>query len=394
MSRSPKLPVPIAVDRPDVAAARRIVVKLGTRVLTHDDGRIALARLFSVVEAVGRLRDTGRETLVVSSGAVGLGREVLKLPHTPSELAERQACAAVGQTRLMGLYEAGFAQIGLHSAQVLLTEGDFDDRVRYLNLRNTLLNLLKHDVIPVINENDAVSVEELAWADGGEDARPVFGDNDKLSALVATKLDADLLVLLTDVDGLFDRDPHADGAARLITTSSPDDDGSGTVVGPSTSGAGRGGMRSKLEAARIAARSGCHAVIASGVRHGTLERVLAGEAVGTWVPAKPGMPARHRWIAWAAAPRGTLHLDAGAVAALRERGASLLAAGVTRIEGHFRPGDVVVLRAPDGHRVGRGIVVCDHEAALAWCAGERPTFARNHHALVHRDHLVLDLDPV
>ena len=384
---------PTSAERPDVAAARRVVVKLGTRVLTHQDGRIALARLFSVVEAVGRMRDAGREALVVSSGAVGLGREVLGLSCSPCELAERQACAAVGQTRLMGLYEAGFAQIGLHSAQVLLTEGDFDDRVRYLNLRNTLLNLLKHGVIPIINENDAVSVEELAWAEGAEDARPVFGDNDKLSALVATKLDADLLVLLTDVEGLFDRDPHADGSAQLIATLGADEDGAQTVAGPSTSGAGRGGMRSKLDAARIAARSGCHAVIASGVREGSLARVLTGEAVGTWIAAKPGMPARHRWIAWATAPRGILHLDAGAVTALRERGASLLAAGVTRIEGHFHPGDVVALRSPDGQRVGRGIVVCDHEAARAWCAGERPAFARNHHALVHRDHLVLDPDP-
>jgi glutamate 5-kinase len=371
-----------------MAAAKRVVVKLGTRVLTHADGRIALARLFSVVEAVCRMADEGRETLIVSSGAVGLGREVLKLPHAPAELAVRQACAAVGQTRLMSLYEAGFAQLGLHSAQVLLTESDFDDRVRYLNLRNTLLTLLKHRVVPVINENDAVSVEELAWTEGAEDTRPVFGDNDKLSALVATKLDADLLVLLTDVDGVFDRDPRGDRDARLVETLDPE--ANGVLAGESASGVGRGGMRSKLAAAKIAARSGCHAVIASGVRPGVLARVIAGDVEGTWVPAKPGMPARHRWIAWATAPRGTLHIDDGAVRALRERGASLLAAGVSRVEGHFRAGDVVEIRSLQGRRVGRGIVVCDHEAARSWCAGERPAFARNHHALVQRDNLVLD----
>lgn len=376
---------PPTAERPGVAAARRVVVKLGTRVLTHTDGRIALSRLFSVVEDVRKFVGDGREALIVSSGAVGLGREALRMDRAPLELAERQACAAVGQTRLMALYEAGFHQVGLLAAQVLLTEADFDDRTRYLNLRNTLLTLLGRGVVPVINENDAVSVEELAWLDGSDEARPVFGDNDRLSALVATKLDADLLVLLTDVDGVYDHDPH-DGDAHLIATMSDDD---GVSAGGSVSGAGRGGMRSKLEAARIAARSGCHAVIASGVQPGTLPRVLAGEAVGTWFPAKSGIPARHRWIAWAAAPRGTLHIDDGAVRALRERGASLLAAGVTSIDGQFRAGDVVELRAPDASLVGRGIVVCDHAAAKAWCAGERPAFARNHHALVHRDNLVL-----
>jgi glutamate 5-kinase len=161
-------------------------------------------------------------------------------------------------------------------------------------------------------------------------------------------------------------------------------------AGESGSGAGRGGMRSKVDAATIAARSGCHAVIASGVSHGALERVLSGEQEGTWFPAKPGMPARQRWIAWAAAPRGALHLDAGAVKALRERGASLLAAGVTRVDGSFRPGDVVELRDPNGELVGRGIIGCDADVARRWRNGERPDYARNHHALVNRDHLVLE----
>ncbi|MCU0693156.1 MAG: glutamate 5-kinase [Polyangiaceae bacterium] len=380
-----------ACARPAVCSARRIVVKLGTRVLTHANGHLALARLFSVVEEVGRLRDAGREVIMVSSGAVGLGRAALGMTQTPAELAERQACAAVGQTRLMGLYEAGFSRLGVVTGQVLLTESDFDDRVRYLNVRNTLLTLLQKGVVPIINENDAVSVEELAWRECAEDARPVFGDNDRLSALVATRLDADLLVLLTDVDGLYDRDPQANAGATLVSVVDADDaNDSGVQAGESTSGAGRGGMRSKLEAAVIAARSGCHAVIASGRRADALARVMAGDTEGTWVPAKPGIPARHRWIAWAAAPRGALHLDQGAVRALRERGASLLAAGVQRVEGRFRPGEVVELRAPNGQRVGRGIIGCDADVARKWCAGERPPYARNHHALVHRDQQVLD----
>ncbi len=190
--------------RPALADADRIVIKLGTRVLTHDDGRIALSRLYGVVEAAAELLARDRDVLIVSSGAVGLGREALGFEVTPDDLEERQACAAVGQGRLMGLYDAGFGRLGRLCAQVLLTQGDFDDRIRYLNLRSTLETLLRRGVVPVINENDAVSTEELALASG--ERRRVFGDNDRLSALVASELDADLLILLTDVDGVFERD--------------------------------------------------------------------------------------------------------------------------------------------------------------------------------------------
>jgi len=373
------------MERPDVARARRIVIKLGTRVLTHDGGQIALSRLFAVVEAAAGCRAAGREVLLVSSGAVGLGRGLLGLDDAPAELADRQACAAVGQAQLMSLYQAGFTQLGLTCAQVLLTQGDFDDRLRYLNLRDALAALLRRGVVPVINENDVVSTEELAWAEGGG-SRPIFGDNDRLAALVATKLDAELLVLLTDVEGVYDRDPRAHPDAALLARI--DADGVAQAGGPTAGG--RGGMRSKVESARVAARSGCHAIIASGRASGALAAALAGAGVGTWFPARPGLPARHRWIAFAAAPRGALHLDAGAVRALRERGASLLAAGVRRVEGAFERGDVVELLGPDGARVGRGMVHCGRDAAAAWIAGARPASARNHHALVHRDHLVLE----
>ncbi len=365
---------------------RRVVVKLGTRVLTHDDGRLALARLFSVVEALAGFHRRGLEVLLVSSGAVGLGRAALGLEHAPVELSERQACAAVGQTRLMGLYEAGFSRLGLLAAQVLLTSDDFDDRTRYLNLRATLTRLLALRVIPIINENDAVSTEELALAG----ASPVFGDNDKLSALVATKLGADLLVLLTDVAGVFARDPRSDPDAPLLSRYDPERGAAVEAGAANPLGAGRGGMRSKIAAASIAARAGCHAVIASGRAAGVLPGIIAGAPVGTWFPASEGLPARHRWIAFATAVRGTLHLDAGAVAALRERGASLLAPGVRRVEGSFARGDVVALRGPDGAAVGRGITACGAEEARRWCAGDRPDGARNRHALVDRDQLVLE----
>lgn len=381
-------PAPLeAVARPSVKSARRLVLKVGTRVLAHADGQLALARLFAIVETVARLRRQGREVLLVSSGAVGLGKDALGLERLPEELNERQACAAVGQSRLMGLYDGGFSRLGLVCAQVLLTQGDFDHRLRYLNLRSTLSSLLRRGVVPIINENDAVSTEELAFVEG--EGRPVFGDNDRLSALVATKLEASLLILLTDVDGVFDKDPRAHPEAKLL----PQIDA--TTAAATTSSRpgwelGRGGMRSKIEAASLAARAGCQAVIANGLDSPALERVLDGDAVGTWFPARGSLGARRRWIAFAVAPRGTLFLDSGAVAAIRERGASLLAAGVKKVEGLFREGDVVELRDLDGQPIGRGIVFCGAEEARAWCQGQPPARARNHHALVHRDHLVLE----
>ncbi|MCP4867275.1 MAG: glutamate 5-kinase [Proteobacteria bacterium] len=375
--------------RPALCSCRRVVVKVGTRVLAHDDGRPALSRLFAIVEQLGALAASGTDVLLVSSGAVGLGREALGLTSAPVQLEERQACAAVGQSRLMQLYSEGFGRVGAVAAQVLLTEGDFDDRVRYLNLRSTLNALLRHGAIPVINENDAVSTEELAFVEGA--TRPVFGDNDRLSALVATKLDADLLVLLTDVDGVYDRDPRHDDGARLLATVTPatvDSVAAGT--GGAAEGLSRGGMRSKVEAAKIAQASGCHAVIASGLAGDSIARAIAGSEVGTWFPATDAPNARRRWIAWAAAARGALHLDPGAVAALRDRGASLLAVGVTRVEGDFGPGDIVTLHAPDGSSVGRGIAHCDAPTARSWAAGQMPDGVRNHDALVHRDNLVLE----
>ena len=370
--------------RAAVAQAQRVVIKLGTRVLTNDDGGIALSRLFAVVEAAMRCQRAGREVILVSSGAVGLGCSALRLAQTPTALAERQVCAAVGQSRLMGLYQEGFDRLGITCGQVLLTQGDFDDRVRCLNLRATLLAMLRHGVVPVINENDAVSTEELAFIEGAE--RPVFGDNDKLSALVAAELEASLLILLTDVEGIYDRNPrhHPDANLLPVVKSGADIEASGPL-----SAASRGGMRSKLEAARIAARSGCNAVIASGRRIGALDEVLDGQQTGSWFPAEDALGARHRWIAFAAAPRGQLALDRGAVNALRNQGASLLAAGVTAVEGAFAEGDVVVLVAPDGSEVARGLVSCSADTAREWCAGARPAGVRNHHALVHRDHMVL-----
>jgi glutamate 5-kinase len=371
--------------RPDLDSARRTVLKVGTRVLSRDDGLPALSRLFRIVEVVADLKSRGREVIVVSSGAVGFGTEALGHQTPPKNLEERQACAAVGQARLMSLYQGGFARLGLKCGQVLLTQGDFDHRVSYLNLRSTMAALLRHDIVPIVNENDAVSTEELAYDEG--ETRHVFGDNDKLSALVASKLDAELLVLLTDVDGVYDKDPRKHRDARLLYEVG---DADALQVSGQGSSRGRGGMRSKVAAANIATRAGCHAVIASGIDPTALQRVLAGERVGTWFRAREALDARQRWIAFAAAPRGTLELDAGAVDAVRDRRASVLAAGVTRCDGNFNRGDVVELLGPGGAPVGRGIVFCDAATARQWCSGTKPSGIRNHDALVHRDHLVLE----
>jgi len=375
------------VSRPAITSARRVVLKVGTRVISPEQGTLALSRLSVVVEAAARLHADGRQVLIVSSGAVGLGSDALNFEKVPNELRHRQACAAVGQTRLMGLFEESFSRLGLTCGQVLLTQGDFDDRERYLNLRSTLMALLSRGAIPVINENDAVSTDELAFVEG--ESRPIFGDNDRLAALVATKLDADLLVLLTDVEGVYDKDPRSHTDARVLSlVKTPGDEGE---YGPGEgSDRGRGGMSSKVEAAHMMARAGGHAVIASGIVPGAVEAVLAGGPVGTWFPARGELTARRRWIAFAALARGTLSLDQGAVAALRNSGASLLAAGVRRVDGEFQVGDVVELRGPDQALIGRGIIHCDANQARQWCGGNPPSGVRNHDALVHRDHIALE----
>ncbi len=376
------------LDRTCLRDAQRVVVKVGSGVLSPD-GRFSHSRLTRIVEQIAEVKRGGRESLLVTSGAVALGAQALGLAEPPTLLAERQACAAIGQSRLMEQYERILRDLGLVAAQVLLSPTDFDDRQRYLNLRSTLTTLLRREVIPIVNENDAVSVSELAFDEDSPGGGRVFGDNDRLSALLASKLEADLLVLLTDVDGLFDRDP-SDSEARLIgRVDSEVDlvDDSGGLAGRSSWG--RGGMASKVAAARVAVESGCHAVVAPGAREDSVLRILSGEDVGSWFPARARAAARRRWIAFAAKTQGALILDRGAVEAVRARGASLLAAGVVRVEGTFGRGDVVELMDENGTSVGRGIIHCNSDEARRWCEGQRPEGVLNHHALVHRDHLAL-----
>lgn len=371
--------------RTAITDARRVVIKLGTRAVSDDNGDIDRLRLSQIVGTIAELHRKGVEVLLVSSGAVGLGAHQLGLSLPIRSLVDRQASAAVGQGQLMAMYADCFGQAGVGVAQVLVATGDFDDRARYLNIRNTLLRLLGHKILPVLNENDAVSIDELKLVDT---ASPVFGDNDRLSAIVASKLNADLLILLTDVPGLFDRDPSLHADAQIL--SQVDGDWGGFDTGSHSSAHSRGGMRTKVEAAQIAVRSGCHAVIASGLDSAALPAVLAGEEVGTWFVAQEGLSARRRWIAWGTPARGSLILDDGAVSALRGGRASLLAAGVTGLTGTFGRGAVVELKNDSGEVIGRGMVSCDAAAALEWIAGRPPIEARNHDALVLREHLVLE----
>ncbi len=271
------------------SAPHRIVVKLGTNVIMRPDGKVALGLLCGLVEGVAALRASGIEVLLVSSGAIGLGVERLALASRPTTLAEVQACAAVGQSRLMALYDDAFDRLGCRIAQVLLTEDDFRDAVRHANLRATLGSLLSLGVIPIVNENDTVSTMELDRPAKTPQTERMFGDNDKLSALLLEHLDADLLVLLSDVDGLYDRDPHAAGACVLTRVNSIDD--AVLALAHGGNGRGRGGMLSKLESVRIALEAGKSAVIANGRTPRVLERIVAGEAVGTRFGAPVAAPA-------------------------------------------------------------------------------------------------------
>jgi glutamate 5-kinase len=278
MTYSPEIEQGKAI-REEVAHARRIVVKVGTNVVMRDDGRLALSQLYGIAEAVARLRQQGRDVLMVSSGAVGLGMERIGLTNRPTELSQIQACAAIGQSRLMAIYDDAFDKLGCHAAQVLLTEDDFRDPARYRNLRSTLVSLLAMGVIPVINENDTVSTAELDHPTDSPERERVFGDNDKLSALVMTHIEADLLLLLSDVDGLYTADPRTDGAELLGEVCGITDEVLSFAQGKS--GRGRGGMATKLAAARIATEANGMAVIANGRLPHVIERVCAGEIVGT-----------------------------------------------------------------------------------------------------------------
>lgn len=354
----------VLTAREQIAAqARRVVIKLGTAVLIGETSGIAHSRLLSLVKSIAELKRAGREVLIVSSGAIGLGAESLKLERRPQVLPLKQACAAVGQGRLMSLYSEAFERYGMVTAQILLTAEDFSSRRRYLNLRSTIAKLIELGTIPIINENDTVSTAEIESLDASSLFKINFGDNDKLSALVASKIEADLLVLLTDVDGLYTANPHeVDGAELipLVQEITPEIEAlasRGEARDPRVeSKVGRGGIRSKLEAARIAVQSGCATIIGDGRLPGIIDRIFAGEDVGTLFLPASGLKGKRRWIAFATSVKAAIVVNQGARAALVERKASLLAAGVVEVRGDFERGAVVSIIDERETEFARGLV--------------------------------------
>jgi glutamate 5-kinase len=327
-------------------AATTIVVKVGTRTLTRPDGSLDESRIEQLATQLHLLMETGRKVVLVSSGAVASGMGRLGLKERPRDLAKLQAVAAVGQSYLVQTYDRVFRSLGRQAAQVLLTADDLDERARYLNVRNTLLTLLEFGAVPIINENDTVSTEEL---------QTTFGDNDRLAAMVTNLIRAPLLVLLSDVLGLYDGDPSAEGS-KLISTVVKIDESIYGLVRDKKTGLSKGGMASKLNAARAATLSGENVIITSGKDFSVLSRIAAGESVGTLFLAQgQAITSWKRWIGFTAQPRGVLVLDEGAREAVERKGRSLLAAGVVDVQGDFTKGDVVAVRDRAGFEFARGL---------------------------------------
>jgi glutamate 5-kinase len=374
----------MAAERLALAGARRWVVKIGSALLTNDGQGLARAAIADWVSQIHQLQVRGHEILLVSSGAIAEGMVRLGWPQRPRELHRLQAAAAVGQMGLVEAYESCFQRYGRHTAQILLDHDDLSNRQRYLNARRTLLELIRLGVVPVVNENDTVVTDEIR-----------FGDNDTLAALVANLVEAQLLVLLTDREGLYDADPRTAPDATLIHCARAMDDSLDASAGGSAGHLGRGGMITKLRAARLAARSGAHTLIAGGTLERVLLRVADGEPLGTLLVADTEpLVARKQWLAGQLQVKGTLTLDAGAVRVLRESGRSLLPVGVVCTQGDYSRGDLVRCVAEDGREVARGLInysseetarilrlPSDRIAAVLGYAGDPE--------LVHRDNLVL-----
>lgn len=360
-----------------LANARRIVVKLGTRALLANAREIDRTRLTRRLEELLRARAAGRSVLLVSSGAIGLGWPRLGYPTRPTTIPQLQAAAAVGQSHLMQQYIDLLQPHGVHAAQVLLTHGDFQDRRRYLNLRHALQALQDAGALPIINENDTVSVNEIR-----------FGDNDLLAALVANAVDADLTVIFSDVHGLYDGDTKLDEVAAVTPAIE------GLIRRGPTQGYGSGGMFSKLEAARQITRRGGALVVAHGMED-SLDDILAGHPVGTlFLPTTERLDHRKRWIAYSLREAGTVHVDAGAADAITSRGRSLLSPGITACTGEFEIGDAVTVRAPDGRTIAKGLVnyaSADLQRILGKRRDEVEAILgrREYDEVIHRDHLVL-----
>ena len=372
-----------ALARPELKNFRRIVVKVGSSLLVDAEaGEVKASWLAALVADLAKLHYERRDVLIVSSGSIALGRSRLKLPRGPLKLEESQAAAAVGQIALARIWSEVLGAHGIGAGQILVTLQDTEERRRYLNARATIDKLLEWRAVPVINENDTVATNEIR-----------YGDNDRLAARVATMASADLLILLSDIDGLYDAPPTDNPTAKLIPIVESVTSEIEAMAGAAGSELSRGGMRTKIEAARIATTAGTHMLIASGKIEHPLRAIADGERC-TWflTPANP-VTARKRWIAGSLEPKGTLTIDAGAVSALRA-GKSLLPAGVIRVDGQFARGDAVVVRGPDTDEIGRGLVAYDAEDAEKIKGRSSPDVmvilgVSGRAEMIHRDDLVV-----
>lgn len=336
----------------DIKANKRVVFKFGTNVLRNDDKEISLSRIYSFIEDISKLHKQGLEVIIVTSGAVGLGAKKLNVDSSES-LSIKQACAAVGQSQLMSIYEDGFNKYSINTAQVLLTEDDLSNRIKYLSLNNVLNTLLGLNVIPIINQNDTVSTTELE-----ESGCPLYGvsfsDNDKLSALLASKLDADLLIILSDIDGLYDANPKENPDAKLISEVK---ELTAEIEGyaQSASKGGRGGMITKLQAAKVVTHSNGHVIIANGKQPQVIRKLFNNEKMGTTFYPVEELSQKRRWIAYATNITGQIVINDGAKKALIEKNKSLLSIGITKINGIFDRGDVVSILDENNKEIARGI---------------------------------------
>ena len=369
--------------REQIKDAKRIVVKVGTSTLLYPNGKINLYRIEHLARELSDLASQGREVILVTSGAIGAGMVRMGLSERPDSMQEKQALASVGQVLLMHLYDKFFTEYGQVAGQVLLTKENFANHNQYINARNTLMAMLKNGIIPVINENDAVTVAEVK-----------IGDNDTLSATVAAIVDADVLIILSDIDGVYDANPQTHPEARLLSEIREITSGVEAMAGGAGSAVGTGGMATKIEAAKIATAAGVTMFIASGGENGMLSRIIAGEDVGTVFPPKDAhLRARKGWLAFGKRISGILVVDEGCVKALK-RGSSLLAAGILATEGEYSAGSTVRVLTADYQEIARGTIAYD-ASAVAKIKGRKTSDFTDildgeiHDEVIHRDNMVL-----
>ncbi|MDD6596924.1 glutamate 5-kinase [Anaerovibrio sp.] len=369
--------------REQIKDAKRIVVKVGTSTLLYPNGKINLYRIEHLARELSDLASQGREVILVTSGAIGAGMVRMGLSERPDSMQEKQALASVGQVLLMHLYDKFFTEYGQVAGQVLLTKENFANHNQYINARNTLMAMLKNGIIPVINENDAVTVAEVK-----------IGDNDTLSATVAAIVDADVLIILSDIDGVYDANPQTHPEARLLSEIKEITSAVEAMAGGAGSSVGTGGMATKIEAAKIATAAGVTMFIASGGENGMLSRIIAGEDVGTVFPPKDAhLRARKGWLAFGKRISGILVVDEGCVKALK-RGSSLLAAGILATEGEYSAGSTVRVLTADYQEIARGTIAYD-ASAVAKIKGRKTSDFTDildgeiHDEVIHRDNMVL-----